>query len=93
MIKSSLQERVKFAKKNRGDIFISVHANAFNGNAKGTETYYYKSSKSENKSSCGRKSCFSGKIQTRLVEALQTRDRGVKHGDLHVIRKMTCQLC
>ncbi len=45
--KSSLQERVKFAKKNRGDIFISVHANAFNGNAKGTETYYYKSSKSE----------------------------------------------
>lgn len=27
------------------------------------------------------------KIQTRLVEALQTRDRGVKHGDLHVIRE------
>lgn len=38
---------MKFAKQNQGDIFISVHANAFNGNAKGTETYYYKSSKSE----------------------------------------------
>ena len=41
----------------------------------------------KNKSSCRRKPCFSGKIQTRLVEALQTRDRGVKHGDLHVIRE------
>ncbi len=27
------------------------------------------------------------KIQERLVDALQTRDRGVKHGDLHVIRE------
>ncbi|MEB9550377.1 N-acetylmuramoyl-L-alanine amidase [Bacillus cereus] len=86
--KSSLQERVKFAKKNRGDIFISVHANAFNGNAKGTETYYYKSSKSEKTNPHVEESrVLAEKIQTRLVEALQTRDRGVKHGDLHVIRK------
>ncbi|MFO6883070.1 N-acetylmuramoyl-L-alanine amidase [Bacillus cereus] len=86
--KSSLQERVKFAKKNRGDIFISVHANAFNGNAKGTETYYYKSSKSEKTNPHVEESrVLAEKIQTRLVEALQTRDRGVKHGDLHVIRE------
>ena len=46
--KSSLQERVKFAKQNQGDnLLISIHANAYNGNAKGTETYYYKSSESE----------------------------------------------
>ncbi|MGN4738180.1 N-acetylmuramoyl-L-alanine amidase [Bacillus cereus group sp. MYBK227-1] len=86
--KSSLQERVKFAKKNRGDIFISVHANAFNGNAKGTETYYYKSSKSEKTNPHVEESrVLAEKIQTRLIEALQTRDRGVKHGDLHVIRE------
>ncbi|HEQ3528229.1 TPA: N-acetylmuramoyl-L-alanine amidase [Bacillus cereus] len=86
--KSSLQERVKFAKKNQGDIFISVHANAFNGNAKGTETYYYKSSKSEKTNPHVEESrVLAEKIQTRLVEALQTRDRGVKHGDLHVIRE------
>ena len=86
--KSSLQERVKFAKQNEGDIFISIHANAFNGNAKGTETYYYNSSESEKTNPHVEESrVLAKKIQTRLVEALQTRDRGVKHGDLHVIRE------
>ncbi|WP_414835483.1 N-acetylmuramoyl-L-alanine amidase [Bacillus sp. Ba 3] len=86
--KSSLQERVKFAKQNQGDIFISIHANAFNGNAKGTETYYYNSSKSEKTNPHVEESyVLAEKIQTRLVEALQTRDRGVKHGDLHVVRE------
>ncbi|OFD81715.1 N-acetylmuramoyl-L-alanine amidase [Bacillus mycoides] len=86
--KSSLQERVKFAKQNEGDIFISIHANAYNGNAKGTETYYYKSSESEKTNPHVEESrVLAEKIQTRLVEALQTRDRGVKHGDLHVIRE------
>ncbi|KAA0804323.1 MULTISPECIES: N-acetylmuramoyl-L-alanine amidase [Bacillus cereus group] len=86
--KSSLQERVKFAKQNQGDIFISIHANAFNGNAKGTETYYYKSSKSEKTNPHVEESrVLAEKIQERLVDALQTRDRGVKHGDLHVIRE------
>ncbi|KIQ80050.1 N-acetylmuramoyl-L-alanine amidase [Bacillus sp. L_1B0_8] len=86
--KSSLQERVKFAKQNQGDIFISIHANAFNGKAKGTETYYYQSSKSEKANQHVEESqVLAKKIQTRLVEALKTRDRGVKHGDLHVIRE------
>ena len=86
--KSSLQERVKFAKQNQGDIFISIHANAFNGNAKGTETYYYKSSKSEKTNSHVEESrVLAEKIQERLVDALQTRDRGVKHGALDVIRE------
>lgn len=86
--KSSLQERVKFAKQNQGDIFISIHANAFNGNAKGTETYYYKSSESEKTNPHVEEShVLAEKIQKRLVDALQTRDRGVKHGDLHVIRE------
>ncbi|HDR8171110.1 TPA: N-acetylmuramoyl-L-alanine amidase [Bacillus thuringiensis] len=86
--KSSLQERVKFAKQNQGDIFISIHANAFNGNAKGTETYYYKSSKSEKTNPHVEESrVLAEKIQERLVDALHTRDRGVKHGDLHVIRE------
>ncbi|PFN02453.1 N-acetylmuramoyl-L-alanine amidase [Bacillus cereus] len=86
--KSSLQERVKFAKQNQGDIFISIHANAFNGNAKGTETYYYKSSKFEKTNPHVEESrVLAEKIQERLVDALQTRDRGVKHGDLHVIRE------
>ncbi|KFN02160.1 hypothetical protein DJ93_4248 [Bacillus clarus] len=88
--KSSLQERVAFAKQNQGDIFISIHANAFNGNAKGTETYYYKSSKSEQTNPHVEESrVLAEKIQKRLVKALQTRNRGVKHGkammSLHIV--------
>ncbi|PIE93873.1 N-acetylmuramoyl-L-alanine amidase [Bacillus fungorum] len=86
--KSSLQERVKFAKQNQGDIFISIHANAYNGNVKGTETYYYNSSKSETTNPHVKESrVLAKKIQKRLVEALKTPNRGVKHGDLHVIRE------
>ncbi|MBY0134437.1 N-acetylmuramoyl-L-alanine amidase [Bacillus cereus] len=78
--KSSLQERVKFAKQKQGDTVKSIHANAFNGNAKGTETYYYNASKSEQTNPHIEESRV-------LAEKIQTRDRGVKHGDLYVIRE------
>ncbi len=75
-------------KKNQGDIFISIHANAFNGKAVGTETYYYQSSQSDQKNLSEEDSrVLAEKIQKRLVEALQTRNRGVKHGDFHVTRE------
>ncbi|MDM5431160.1 N-acetylmuramoyl-L-alanine amidase [Bacillus mycoides] len=86
--KSSLQERVAFARQNEGDIFISIHANAFNGKVSGTETYYYKSSESDQKNPYVKESrVLAEKIQNRLVEALQTPDRGIKNGDFHVIRE------
>lgn len=86
--KSSLRQRVAFAKQNDGDIFISIYANAFNGTVSGTETYYYQSSESNQKNPNVKESrVLAEKIQNRLVEALQTRNRGVKHGDLHVIRE------
>ncbi|KOS28091.1 N-acetylmuramoyl-L-alanine amidase, partial [Bacillus anthracis] len=86
--KSSLEKRVKFAKENNGDIFVSIHANASKDNAQGTETYYYKSSKTEKTNPHVKDShVLAEKIQNRLVEALQTRDRGVKHDDLYVIRE------
>ncbi|MGL4820157.1 MAG: N-acetylmuramoyl-L-alanine amidase, partial [Bacilli bacterium] len=39
----SLEERVSFTASKKGDVFVSVHTNAFNGSASGTETFYYAS--------------------------------------------------
>ena len=52
------------------DIFISIHCNAFNGIAKGTETLHYPSSS---------KSIQLAKfIQNKIVSILETVDRGLK---------------
>lgn len=52
------------------DIFISIHCNACNGDANGTEVwYYYDSDEGEKLAEC---------IQSQIVGALDTTDRGVK---------------
>ncbi|MDZ5610473.1 N-acetylmuramoyl-L-alanine amidase [Bacillus pseudomycoides] len=86
--KSSLQERVAFAKQNEGDIFVSIHANAFNEKASGTETFYYKESEETGNVTEREKDSrmLAAKIQKRLVEALQTRDRGVKDYPYYVVK-------
>lgn len=58
------------------DIFISIHCNAFNTQARGTETLY----KSYNGSKLAR--C----IQTQIVNSVTTIDRGIKERtDLYVL--------
>ena len=52
------------------DVFVSIHCNAFNGVAKGTEVWHYHTSK------CGKK--LADCIQSQIVEAMGTADRGVK---------------
>ncbi|MDM5157511.1 PA14 domain-containing protein [Bacillus sp. DX1.1] len=86
----SLKKRVEFAQQNNGDIFVSIHANGFNGDANGSESYYWsgRSSRSGNPH-VEESKLLSEKIQKRLVEALETKDRGVKEGDLHVLRENT----
>ncbi|RFU69534.1 cell wall hydrolase [Peribacillus saganii] len=81
----TLQNRVAFAKQNKADTFVSIHANAFNGKANGTETYYYRTAATNpytNDSILLAKS-----IQKRLVAAWGTNDRGIDHGNFHVIRE------
>lgn len=52
------------------DVFVSLHCNAFNGTAKGTETCIYKlNSESERLGRC---------IQNQIVNSLGTVDRGLK---------------
>ncbi len=83
--KVELSDRVKFAVENKGDIFISVHANSFNGSANGTETFYY--SASATNPNVAQSKALSIYLQNRLLGALELRDRGVKKGNYHVLRE------
>ncbi|PEB51488.1 amidase [Bacillus pseudomycoides] len=85
----SLKKRVEFAQANNGDIFVSIHGNAYNGQANGTETFYYNSNTKGTNPYVEESRMLAQKIQDRLVVALETRDRGVQHKDLYVTRENT----
>ena len=82
-----LSERVTFAQNAKADAFVSIHANAFNGSASGSETYYY--GRAATNPNIEKSKSLAGYIQERLVVAMGTKDRGVKHGDYHVLRENT----
>ena len=66
----SLEEVVASSNRNGADVFISIHCNACNGMAQGTEVWhYYGSGEGEKLARC---------IQNQIVDALGTVDRGVK---------------
>ena len=66
----SLHEVVASSNRNGADVFISIHCNACNGMAQGTEVWhYYGSGEGEKLARC---------IQNQIVDALGTVDRGVK---------------
>lgn len=67
---NSLDEIVSKANRSDADVFISIHCNAFNGRANGTEVWHYYSITE------GRK--LAARIQDQIVDALGTTDRGVK---------------
>ncbi|PLT31265.1 hypothetical protein CUU66_03560 [Peribacillus deserti] len=77
-VKPSLQARVDIAEKYRADAFVSVHYNSGSASSTGVETFYYSQSKDKRLADC---------IQKEMVKASALRDRGVKKGDLHVIRE------
>ena len=66
----SLHEVVSASNSAEADVFISIHCNACNGVAQGTEVWhYYSSDEGEKLARC---------IQNQIVDALGTVDRGVK---------------
>ncbi|EHG21790.1 N-acetylmuramoyl-L-alanine amidase [Selenomonas infelix ATCC 43532] len=66
----SLHEVVSASNRADADVFISIHCNACNGSANGTEVWhYYGSGEGEKLADC---------IQNQIVDALGTVDRGVK---------------
>lgn len=77
----SLQTRVSKGAKAGADVFISIHANANdNSSANGTETYY------DTTYAVADSLKLAQKVQSRMVSALGTRDRGVKTAGFYVIK-------
>ena len=66
----SLHEVVTASNNSDTDVFISIHCNAYNGSANGTEVWhFYGSGAGEKLASC---------IQNQIVTSLGTTDRGTK---------------
>ncbi|SCI81165.1 Sporulation-specific N-acetylmuramoyl-L-alanine amidase [uncultured Clostridium sp.] len=80
----SLEYRSSDANKWGADCFVSIHCNSFNQIAKGIETYCYKF-KYRQLADC---------VHSEMVNAkLYTLNRGVKEGNLYVVRKTNMAAC
>ena len=80
----TITERVALSKSVNGSAFVSVHANAANGSASGSETLYQAAAGNpygdENK-------LLATYIQKRVAAAMENRDRGTKtRDDLGVLK-------
>jgi N-acetylmuramoyl-L-alanine amidase len=73
-----LSEKGKRAGAVKADVFVSIHHNAFNGSAQGTETLVHTQATSEDVK-------LANSIQIRLVEELKLTNRGVKYQQLGVL--------
>lgn len=80
----TLNYRSSDANNWKADCFVSIHCNSFNETAKGIETYCYKF-KYRKLADC---------VHTEMVNAkLYTLNRGVKEGNLHVVRETNMSAC
>lgn len=78
-VSNSLQQRVNTANANKVDLYVSIHFNAFNGKAKGSEVFAI--------SATGKK--YATAVQHQLVK-LGYFNRGVKDGSkLFVVKNTT----
>ena len=66
----SLYERVAFSKKNKADVFISIHYNGGSSSANGIETYYWTTYEDEKE--------LATHVQREVIESTGLRNRGVK---------------
>ena len=73
-----LRDKGKRAGGVKADVFVSVHHNAFNGSAQGTETLVHTQATSDDVK-------LANRIQVRLVEELKLTNRGVKYQQLGVL--------
>lgn len=83
----TLDQRAAYAQKVNGDIFVSIHTNAFNGSANGQETYYSKTAAVNPNANESR--ALAIYTQYRMQEAWNLSNRGVKEAPFLVLRKNT----
>lgn len=81
----SLAKRVKLANDNNVDLFCSLHFNAFNGNAFGTETYLANKNAFLNEDSYKKNYDIAKRVQDRVCASCGFYNRGVKSEDFYVI--------
>lgn len=81
----TLDDRTSEANKLGVDSFVSIHCNSFdNPNAQGLETYCYKF----------QYRALADAIHNELIQGgLYTKNRGVKEGNLHVVRESNMDAC
>lgn len=81
----SLVNRAKMANEKHADLFVSLHYNsAPNPKAEGIEVFYFRSEEHQSRSNASKE--LGQKILNRLIKNTEAKSRGVKHGNLSVIR-------
>lgn len=83
----TLEQRAAYAAKVNGDIFVSIHTNAFNGSANGQETYYSRTASVNPNANESR--ALAIYTQYRMQEAWNLTNRGVKEAPFLVLRRNT----
>lgn len=81
----SLAKRVKIANDNNIDLFCSLHCNAFNGNAYGTETYLVNRSSFSSEESYKKNYGIAQRVQEKVSNSCGFYSIGVKHEEFYVI--------
>lgn len=73
-----LRSRANFANTQKVDYYVSIHTNAGSATGRGTETICYKKG--------GQAEKLANTIQNELIKSLGLKDRGIKEGNLAVLR-------
>lgn len=83
-----LDKRASFANSQNSDLFVSVHYNsAPNNKAEGIEVFYYRNDLDKARAQASK--ALAESVLKQLIEMTGAKSRGVKHGNLAVIRKTT----
>ncbi len=68
------------------DLFVSVHYNsAPSTSAEGIEVFYYGSDKGKERTQASKQ--LADSVLKNVIETTQAKSRGIKHGNLAVVRK------
>lgn len=82
----SLNGRAELANNQSADLFVSVHYNsAPSPKAEGIEIFYFRSEQNQERSDTSKK--LAERILNRVLANSNAKSRGVKHGNLAVIKK------
>ncbi len=83
-----LASRSLIANNEECNLFVSVHYNAAPSDlASGIEVYYYNSEENKSRSASSKK--LADLVLSNLIQKTSAKSRGVKHGNLSVIRETT----